>query len=221
MKMEKVEILDGVFLVVFDSQLEITSTFLRFQEYYESPKFRGKIFSLNDFKKWYSEMKGVFSYYTDWNGFNIPSEILQPFYEGKFDPLSQKEKDFLELFKNERGKFYIIGVHKSISDLKALLQHEIAHGLFYTNENYKKNVLKILNKFDVNEIKKELKGSDGYHDEVLDDEAHAYALDSVKKMDVEIPRQLHTELKSNFQKVLNKLNVDIEDIILDMQEEIK
>lgn len=73
------EILPHIFHVNFSSQEELASTFLRFQEHFESPSFKGKIFSLDDYKRWYikhspnGQKTGEFTYYSDWSGFNIPS----------------------------------------------------------------------------------------------------------------------------------------------------
>ena len=95
MKLE--ELIENIYHVSFPTRKEAASTFLRFQEHYESPQFRGKIFSLDEFKEWYTansekgKAKGKFTYYDDWGGFNIPSYILEPFYKGLFNPLSEKE----------------------------------------------------------------------------------------------------------------------------------
>jgi len=51
MVIEKRDLSDKIHLMIFDNQKELTTTFLRFQEHYESPKFRGKIFSLKEFIK--------------------------------------------------------------------------------------------------------------------------------------------------------------------------
>jgi len=99
LKIAKTNIRENIFLLDFETQEELTSTFLRFQEFYESPEFQGKIFTLQEYKAWYTKLKGKFSYYTDWGGFNIPSRILESFYKGKFDPLSEAEKQFLDMFK--------------------------------------------------------------------------------------------------------------------------
>lgn len=175
----KKELSKNIFVLEFESQLDITSTFLRFQEYYESPKFSGKIFTLNEYKKWYIKEKGSFTYYTDWSGFNIPSYVLKPFFEGKFNPLSKKEKQLLNLFKDIKNKYYIIGIHKGMNKkkIKYLLRHEIAHAMFYTDSNYRLEVLHILKKYDVSKIKDKLSSMGGYARSVLDDEVHAYSLD--------------------------------------------
>src|SRR6266481_5073696 len=148
-KIKKSEVLKNIFLLEFETQFELTSTFLRFQEHYESPEFRDKVFTLEEFEKWYTKLKGSFTYHTDWSGFNIPSYILQPFRNGKFNPLTAKERNLLSLFENDTEPFYIIGVSKDSSSGKLLLEHEIAHGLFYSNQEYKEKALAILKKYDL------------------------------------------------------------------------
>ncbi len=189
--MELKEIAKNIFHIKFSTQEELTSTFLRFQEFFESPEFRGKVFTLEEYKKWYvdnspeGKRTGEFTYYTDWNGFNIPSTVLEPFYNGDFDPLSEREKEFLALFRERKGeRFYIIGTHGK--NEKQLLKHEIAHGLFYTNPEYKKEVLEILKKISSEkreEINMFFQKSGGYHSEVWDDETHAYGLCSLEKLE--------------------------------------
>ncbi|MDD5433483.1 MAG: ABC transporter ATP-binding protein [Candidatus Pacebacteria bacterium] len=203
--MEHKKLADKIHLLTFENQRDITSTFLRFQEYYESPNFRGKIFSLEEFKGWYIKNSpkgmatGEFTYYSDWNGFNIPSYVLEPFYTGKFDPLSEQEKSFLDIFKGEAGKFYIIGIHKKADHF---LQHEISHGLFYTNDNYRLEVQQILSEFDIEAIKEELRQKAGYHEEVLEDEVHAYSIDPESNLKTPIPQKLSAELRKLYEKYL-------------------
>jgi len=208
MNIKHTKLADKIHLLTFENQKDITSTFLRFQEHYESPNFRGKIFSLNEFKQWYIKtspngvMSGKFTYYSDWNGFNIPSYVLKPFYDGKFDPLSEQENELLDIFKNEISPFYIIGVHEGMKKMDQLLNHEIAHGLFYTNDNYRIEVLQTLSQFDIEAIKDELRSKAGYHEEVMNDEVHAYSIDSVSNLKTPIPEKLSMELKKLYEKYL-------------------
>ena len=207
MAIEQFNVTNRIHLLIFDTQKDVASTFLRFQEHYESPEFRGKIFSLEEFKKWYVQNSpkgketGEFTYYSDWNGFNIPSSVLKPFYQGKFDPLSEQERKFLERFKDEPEPFYVIGVHRATKKFYALLGHEVAHGLFYTDETYRNEVLKLLSKFDTELIREELR-SKGYHEQVLDDEVHAYIIDTDRKIKAPIPKELVTKLRTLYEEHL-------------------
>ncbi|MCK4539751.1 ABC transporter ATP-binding protein [Candidatus Parcubacteria bacterium] len=210
MNIKHTKLTNKIHLLTFETQQDITSTFLRFQEHYESPNFRGKIFSFDEFKQWYiktspnGKISGKFTYYSDWNGFNIPSHVLKPFYDGKFNPLSEQESKLLDIFKDEVGAFYIIGVHSGTKKIDQLLNHEIAHGLFYTSDNYKADVLRILSQFDVSAIKEELRSKAGYHEKVLNDEVHAYSIDSVSNLKTPIPESLSSKLKKSYEKHLKK-----------------
>jgi hypothetical protein len=164
---------DGIHLVRFDSQYALASTFLRFQEHYESSRFRGRVFSLEDYMDWYAERFGAFTYYEDWTGFNVPSTALAPFYSGRFDPLLRKERQLLRLFKNVRAPFYVIGLYKDDD-----LTHEIAHGLFFMRPGYRREVRAALRAYDTSAISRRL-ASLGYHRRVLEDEVHAYVLAGV------------------------------------------
>lgn len=184
------ELLEDILEVHADDPRDLAATFLRFQEHYESPEFRGKIFTLEEYKRWYiahsprGQATGEFTYAEDWEGFNIPSEILEPFYEGKFDPLSEREKTFLKLFEERRKKlFYIIGTSGE-ADIRTR-KHEIAHGLFYTQPEYRKEVLSILNGLSSEtrgKIQELVIRSDEYHPSVFNDETHAYLLSDLDEV---------------------------------------
>lgn len=95
------EILHNVYQVHFDKQSQLASTFLRFQEFYESPKFRGRTFTRAEFEEYYTQEHGSFSYLEDWAGFNLPSDVLHPFLNGDFDPLSDEEVSLLQYFRQK------------------------------------------------------------------------------------------------------------------------
>ena len=208
------KLLDGVIGVMFANRVELNSTMLRFGEYYESAKFRGKIFTLHEFKKWYiknsvgGKKTGKFTYYHDWSGFNIPSTILKPFYDGKFNPLSDKEKEFLKKFKKYKGKYYIIAVYRGMDSYSQM--HEIAHALFYINPEYRNQVLRILKDVDP-VIKKQIFAylrKYVYNKSVWMDEMHAYILTGLKhseKHGVNVVKLIHIRksLEETFFKYYN------------------
>lgn len=177
------EVVTKVFHVEKRTQRALASMFLRFQEYFESPEFQGKVFSRAEFRRWYSanskqgKKTGKFTYFEDWAGFNIPSHILRPFYGGRFDPLIKAEQELLDSFEEMRGqRFYIIGTVKD--DVPDAIKHEVAHGLFYTQPNYREMVTNALRSFHAADRKKidAFLRVEGYCDEVLVDETHAWTL---------------------------------------------
>lgn len=200
------EIIPYVYNVRFKKQKDLTSTFLRLQEFYESPEFRNKHFSLQEFHEWYSKQhKGKFTYLSDWTGFNIPSSIVDQFIK-KFK-LNTREKALIKPFKRRKLSYYLIGTYGSKKDYKAVLKHEIAHAMFYQNKSYKRAVLKILKNLKKDKIFKFLKNL-GYHPKVWLDETHAFILtdyDSLKKQKVHIPKNIQKEIENTFGKYFKKV----------------
>lgn len=189
---------ENIFHLNFPTQHLLAATFLRFQEHYESPKYRGKVFTWEEFMDWYAADRGKFSYFEDWAGFNIPSHVLRSFYRGLFDPLTLKEKALLEVFRAVEGRFYIIGTYGEQNE--DTLRHEIAHGLFYRDAAYRRQVQEILKTVDLAPIFKVLVKM-GYGTAVLEDEAHAYLGDDLdvlagQGIDVAPYRSAHEALLS-------------------------
>lgn len=162
----------SVYHIEFPSQTELASTMLRFQEHYESPRFRGEVFSRAEYEKWYAERNGAFTYLTDWSGFNVPSRIFDPFYRGAFNPLSWEEIALLKLVGGIPRPFYLIATAKSCDP--HTLVHEIGHGLYATNIDYRTEAHALLEGCQLAPIFRFLYG--GYHYASWLDEAHAYLM---------------------------------------------
>lgn len=201
-----IELLKNIFWLEFDSSHEMCSTFLRFQEFYESPKFANQAFTLDEFKTWYQGDLDEFTYYDDWSGFNIPSRILKPFREGAFDPLSPQEQYLLSLFDGKEDPYYIIGTSVAkmptpSTEDKLVLQHETAHGLFCANGDYQKEVLKVLENLAPTTRQKmhEWLAWD-YAESSITDEIHAYLLDG--------PHYLETQgiISDDIESISNQLH---------------
>jgi len=161
-----------IYHLSFPNQYLLAATFLRFQEHYESPKFRGRIFDWEEFMDWYAGQKGEFSYLEDWGGFNLPSTVLEPFRSGSFDPLTRKEQALLELVRGLPEPFYVIGTIGGSSEAVA---HEIVHGLYYVRPDYRQAVVACLAAHDTRRLRRCL-AKIGYHKAVFDDEINAYVL---------------------------------------------
>jgi hypothetical protein len=193
--MKVINITNKICLVNTTDSVSLGSVFLRFQEYYESPEWRGKIFTIGQFRAWYSEKYGHNSYEKDWSGFNIPSYVLKPFIQGLFDPLTPLEQQFLELFRYRTDDFYIIGAS---SEDTSTLDHEICHGLYYTCEPYRKAVQSTL-KTNSKHLKPVYEFVSGmmYDKSVWDDEVHAYICanpDFLTNENISFPKAAHKQL---------------------------
>jgi hypothetical protein len=184
-KLKLEEVVDKIYHLEFPSRLSLNKALIRFQEHYESqnPTFRRSAFSLIEFKKWYSPQHGgKFTYYGDWGGCNFPSSVLELFYKGDFDPLTPQENTLLDVFKEDYTngeKFYVIGTfrRKGKPD-KIAMKHEIHHGLYYLNSDYKElinDILKDLSPKTRRMINKFLR-SEGYTSSVLKDETAGWLM---------------------------------------------
>mmetsp|Transcript_34812 Transcript_34812/g.75656 ORF Transcript_34812/g.75656 Transcript_34812/m.75656 type:complete len:422 (+) Transcript_34812:36-1301(+) len=195
------EALPRVFHIRTQSRFVLAASFLRFQEHYESPdpEFRGRVFSLEQIRDKYrregrsSSNKG-WSYYLDWPGFNLPGKVVD-WCEENMQPLRTIESTLLSAVRahthmtSPGSCYYVIGtcgddeahvVGKESDQRERLstLHHEMAHGLWATNEWYRKTVKVELNKLSVEETSRmTLKLiALGYCEdvEILEDEWQAY-----------------------------------------------
>lgn len=186
------EVRPKIFHVAFKDQYDMCMTFWRAQETYESPnpKFRNNSFTLVEFMRWYANTygKGAFTYPNDWSGFNVPSEIVEFVASGGYDEATNEYDRVMEdiYYKchdtaiNKYGygntvapRFYLIGTLEGASKT---IQHEVAHGFWYTTPAYKKEMLALVKKMKPSLKKKLCKelAKIGYTKQVFDDECHAY-----------------------------------------------
>jgi hypothetical protein len=172
------EVNPNIFAVVIKNKYDRAMLFCRAQEYYESPspKFRGKQFSIWDYMKWYDEQNGWgFSYGADWSGFNIPIKVIRECYNGlnKYEtPYDKIMGDIIHKIEICR-EGYVIGCGDTKGDT---FKHEVCHGFYYTNKEYKKKMdalTKGLPNRIYNTFKKNILEM-GYTTKVVDDEIQAY-----------------------------------------------
>jgi len=165
----------NIYLIESRNRQDLADMFMRFQEYYESPVFKGRVFGVEDFKNWYARKFGSFTYCQDWDGFNIPGTVLAPFKNGDFNPLTSHEQRLINLCGGIDDNSYIIGVTPSAEYFKETVQHEFVHGAFHVNSEYKTEVINCISDFNVRPVYKGLARM-GYCDDVLIDETNAYVL---------------------------------------------
>lgn len=155
--------------VVFPSDLICSITCLRFVEYYESPEFKGKIFTLGDYLYWYAKTYDDIDYFEYFVAFNFPAAILTPFRNGLFNPLSKNEAWLVECLSKISDLDYVI----ASSENSNRVEHELLHALVYLFPDYEKMVLGIVKKFKPIEILQELRYL-GYSRFVMADEVNSY-----------------------------------------------
>lgn len=168
----------------YPSQYHVCSAFIRIQEFYESPNpdFNGKFFTMDEYMDWYVDYQstepGMFTYFEDWSGFNIPGHVIKRFYDC-YTPMCMRPKE-LDIVKavqpliDSGKKFYVIGT-ASCCDSDTLA-HELRHATYYLDDNYREQCKAIYATIPEN-IKKTINArlkKYGYSSSVWEDETQAY-----------------------------------------------
>ena len=167
-----------IFEVTANRKSIVAKIFVRPQVHYDNKEFKGRIFTLDEFKDWYSGGK-EFTYYYDWNGFNVPDSTIKKFIDGKFNPLTPDEKWLIENIKssgiNLREPFYLVGYS---NDDESTRNHELSHALYYLSSEYKKSADKIIDSIPKHELGtlNDFMGVRKYHPSVYKDEMQAYLM---------------------------------------------
>jgi hypothetical protein len=212
------EVRPNVFAVIVKDHYHRAMLFLRVQEFYESPnpEFRGKNFNIWDYIEWYSRRNNdVFTYTYDWGGFNIPLKTAWDCYEklkeneSPYDAVMDDIIRTIEMTmfnkKNTRNwNGYIIGADSTESDT---FEHEICHGLYATNKQYKELVDEVTIAIPFREyqiFRKNLLDM-GYNGIVIDDEIQAYLSTNYdySKFSKGVSRKLCKELHKQYKQIFN------------------
>ena len=178
-----------IYLLVFDTQYHLCMSMLRIQEFYESPKFKGKYFELEEFMEYWCEnfgSKGAFDYPCVWRGFNFPGKTL-----GKWMALCDKirnpyrkcEEEVMNLIcdmviknKEKLNDVYIIATYEKNPEIHTTIDHEIAHAFYAFYPEYRKSCSMLLKKADKRKVDSaiEMLLRLGYSKKFLKDEIQAY-----------------------------------------------
>lgn len=191
------EIFPHIYHLHFDSAYDCAMSFVRFQEYYESPKYRKQIFTLVDYMEWYAKTKGegAFTYPVDWSGFNVPDWAIRQVRKADIPDLNKYDQRmfaFIDWVEDKEfpHNYYFVGTsvegYKKNGEEEGVLDHEIAHALYYTDSSYRGRVERLLYEWDgrdgrgghkgeeLDSAKDVLRAIMGYHKEVVKDEIQAY-----------------------------------------------
>lgn len=168
---------DRLFELRFDDQHEMCMTFLRYQEFYESPRYVGRKFTLAEFMSWYVKEQskdGSFSYPSDWGGFNLPVDIITQVHKLGIDDPNHYDAlmwSLSRIISAQCDGAYLIGVGKTAE----LDEHEMTHAMFHIVDKYRDDVLSVLTKHAVLVDKlKAILLNNGYAEVTGLDEVNAY-----------------------------------------------
>jgi hypothetical protein len=210
------EVKPRIYCVQVDDDYDRAMLFCRYQEFYESQykKFRGKPFTWMEYMRYYKNAwkKRTFTYPDDWAGYNIPSNSLQKSHgmfckDTEYDTIMNDiywycAKDSIEKNDGTRCNWYLIGA--SSKDLRTL-DHEIAHGLYFTNLEYKKEVnrlIKGIKPIHYEKLKKKLIKMGYVNDKkIIDDEINAFMSTGLYNgMNTKELKVYQKDFKKNFKK---------------------
>lgn len=166
-----------IYGINFPTQYALCSTFMRLQEFYESPinGIRDHFFTLEQYMDAYAASRGNFTYTKDWIGFNVPGTVIRKFFETFGHDLLEKEKRLqatIQHLLDDSGRFYLIGTF-GIADA---MNHEMAHGFWHVSNNYKqgmRDLIEALPKKEYAHLRECIKAKH-YADNVVDDELQAF-----------------------------------------------
>ena len=222
------EILPHIYHLHFESAYELSMHFLRFTEYYESPKFHKQVFTLVDYMEWYSKEhgNGSFTYASDWSGFNVPSWVLHQVRiadipdPNKYDRFMFSLIDWVES-KEHPHNYYFVGTstagYKGDEDEESVLDHEMAHGLYKVHSGDRSRVQSLLGAWagaiynpaghkgeELDSARQVLKTM-GYHASIIDDEVQAYcATDLCEELEGVISEREMEPFRKLFQEYKKK-----------------
>lgn len=168
---------DRLYELRFDDQHEMCMTFLRYQEFYESPRFVGRSFTLAEFMSWYVKEQskdGTFSYPKDWGGFNMPVNIIKQVNDlGIADPnhYDALMSAVYKMITAQCDNAYIIGVTYDAG----IDKHELTHAMYHIDDKYHKlsNQIMTTNLGLIEELQVPLLNG-GYASSTVIDEIQAY-----------------------------------------------
>ena len=168
------EIYPNIIQLTYEKRYDLCMSFLRLQEYYESPEFKGRFFELEEYMDWWQKNtgRGEFNYPNCWSGFNLPGPIVNEWIDKfgfKIDSrdgwedwarwlnlrsgIRLKEQCLLDAVlkkvKYDLGrlsKCYVIGVSKDdgAESRSKVIAHEVAHAFYTLYPDYKKNCQKLI-----------------------------------------------------------------------------
>lgn len=142
------KIFERVYCVTYPTLEELSSAFVRMQEFYDGTLFKHKIFEWETFVEVWSRTRGdgVYNYPTLWNGYNIPGSSIEKWRSALFQQskMRENESELLEGLSFFHGStnldhIYLFGVsdESSESEKQTVIEHETAHAFYSLYPRYR------------------------------------------------------------------------------------
>ena len=211
------EVYPRIYAVVIKDNKLRGRVFMRYQEFYESDSdtFRGKGFKWTEFVDYYKRKtkNDILTYHEDWAGYNIPCDSIEScmalipdinFYDLIMFSI-------VDTIKSKVGgdKFYLIGIDQENGEDASLIQHELAHGLWFSSPQYKAEQTMNIDELPdfVEEPLRNKIAKMGYGPNVIDDEIQAYLSTGIEAPLTSIKdiKKYIIKFKDTFQKYASKM----------------
>jgi len=210
---------EGVYELRFDDLYELCMTFLRYQEFYESPRFQDKKFTLAEYMSWYVKNQGAlvkikdkdvpyFSYpVADWGGFNIPAEVISQVNDMGIDDPNHYDALMLAIYRimmSQCDRAYLIGVQSDVGELD---DHEMTHAMYYLDEEYRRRCTGIIGNTNhaLLDLMREVLFAKGYTEKTFYDEVQAYLTTGGKIFEKDGAAEKLEPFEAGFQELQAKL----------------
>jgi hypothetical protein len=187
---------EGVHYLEFSSDAGMCWHLMRFQEFWENPRFRGKPFNREQYLSWFLAKNGE-EFKDPWVGCAFPSSAVDAFRDLRMTPDAAEDKVLDRL--PDSGKYFVIASGPDPSTF----EHELAHAFYYLDRSYRKKadaavmgLRKSTREFLFDQLSQLW-----YGPRRLMDESQAYLLDGVKEFSSLIrPDRMSRQQRADFEK---------------------
>ncbi len=199
------EVIPGVLHLLFNSRMDLTLSLCRIEEFYESPypNINRQVFTFEEFIETYGQTDGTVSYFGEWEGFNVPKDVIDLFFTLYKNQLTKREQQIYEMWTKE-GSTYKYLVATEIGSDPSTIHHEVAHARWSLEPEYRARSLSVI-EWIPEDILVKLKSHlieheyPGTNDELLNDEVHAYLRTSRSEELVEMFPSVDIDVLLDFQ----------------------
>ena len=173
----------------------------RLCHFYEVPGWIGKDIKWDEMDQFYIKNHGDKYWWANrYAGANLPDFVFKAFENN--DDLTGAEKKIMKIVSKEKGPYYVAATAENCLMVR---DHELAHAMWYLDEEYRDKATKIVDKYwdKCSILVSHL--SQHYDGAVLKDEVHAYVGVYTMYLNgafVPYPMDMHRELKDLFDEYI-------------------
>lgn len=204
-------VLNDIAILHTEDAKELTDTFMRVSEFYESDKYKDNLgITKQDIISLYNEIGEGEDYFDVFEGYNFPAYCIKEFFA-----VNEADEFEMRLITLPSSVTYVIG---HITGDQQVLVHELAHAFYFSFDGYRNSADAITQTLsgEVRDILIKWFIKNGYDQDVYQDELQAYIVEELLEDLIEDEHELdfvlnHTkkplsELKALFYSTLSSIN---------------